>query len=147
MSHTYAKNAVHIVFSTKSRVKCIPRELQSDLWAYMAGICREIDVRVYLIGGAEDHVHLLIQVPPAVPLAKAVATIKANSSHWARQKKKGFAWQEGYGAFSVSASNIPAVERYIQNQAEHHKRMDFQAEFLALLKRHGIEPDSRYMFG
>jgi len=147
MSHTYAQNAVHVVFSTKSRMRCIPRELQTDLWAYMAGICKETGVFVHKIGGMDDHVHLLIRVPPVLPLAKAVVTIKSNSSHWARQRKPGFAWQEWYGAFSVSASNIAAVERYIQNQAEHHRKMDFKSEFCALLKRHGIEFDERYVVG
>lgn len=147
MSHTYAQNAIHIVFSTKSRCRFIPNQMQSELWAYIGGICREIGVRVHSIGGAEDHVHLLVQLPPTLPLAKAVLTIKSNSSRWARVKKREFGWQEGYGAFSVSASNLPAVIRYIQNQDQHHKRMNFEAEFLALLKRHGVEPDPRYVFG
>lgn len=147
MSHTYAQNAIHIVFSTKSRCRFIPNQMQSELWAYIGGICREIGVRVHSIGGAEDHVHLLVQLPPTLPLAKAVLTIKSNSSRWARVKKREFGWQEGYGAFSVSASNLPAVIRYIQNQDQHHKRMNFEAEFLALLKRHGVAPDPRYVFG
>ena len=147
MSHTYSQNAIHIVFSTKSRSRIICGQLQPGLWAYMGGICKEIGVRVHSIGGAEDHVHLLVQLPPVLPLAKVVLTIKSNSSHWARQKKREFGWQEGYGAFSVSASNLPAVIRYIQNQEQHHRRINFEAEFLALLKKHGVEPDPSYVFG
>jgi REP element-mobilizing transposase RayT len=95
----------------------------------------------------EDHLHLLIQIPPVLTLSKAVATIKANSSRWASGEGHKFAWQEGYAAFSVSASVIPAVIRYIRNQEEHHKKMDFDAEFVALLKKHGIEFDPKYVFG
>jgi REP element-mobilizing transposase RayT len=95
----------------------------------------------------EDHLHLLIQIPPVLPLSKAVATIKANSSRWSSEEGHKFSWQQGYGAFSVSASVIPAVERYIRNQEQHHKKMDFNAEFVALLKKHGIEFDPKYVFG
>ena len=88
-----------------------------------------------------------IQIPPVLTLSKAIATIKANSSRWAGEEGHKFAWQEGYAAFSVSASVIPVVIRYIRNQEEHHKKMDFGAEFVALLKKHGIEFDPKYVFG
>ena len=111
MSHTYAQNTVHVVFSTKDRAATITPEFQLQLWAYTAGICKALGVRVHSIGGAEDHIHLLIQIPPVLPLAKAVLTIKSNSSRWGHQKGLKFAWQEGYAAFSVSASNVPAAIR------------------------------------
>jgi REP element-mobilizing transposase RayT len=95
----------------------------------------------------EDHLHLLIQIPPVLTLSKAVATIKTNSSRWASAEGHTFARQEGYGAFSVSSSVIRIAIRYIQNQEEHHKKMDFDAEFVALLKKHGIEFDPKYVFG
>jgi REP-associated tyrosine transposase len=147
VSHTYAQNVVHVVFSTKDRRKAIDHELQPKLWAYVTGICRKLDIYVHSLGGMEDHIHLLIQIPPVLTLSKAVATIKANSSRWANDKGHKFAWQQGYAAFSVSASVIPAVIRYIRNQEEHHTKMDFDAEFVALLKKHGIEFDLKYVFG
>jgi putative transposase len=147
MSHTYAQNTVHIVFSTKNRHKSIAREFQPKLWAYSAGICKNLDTLLHAIGGMEDHVHLLVQLPPALPLAKAVATIKSNSSRWATEEGHKLAWQQGYAAFSVSASIVPVVVQYIQNQADHHKKMNFDAELLALLKKHGLEFDPKYVLG
>ncbi len=147
MFHTYAQNVVHVVFSTKDRYKAINGEFQPKLWAFVTGICRKLDIYVHSLGGMEDHIHLLIQVPPVLPLSKAVATIKANSSRWASEQGHKFAWQQGYGAFSVSASIIPVVARYIQNQEEHHKKMDFEAEFVALLRKHGVEFDPKYVLG
>lgn len=95
----------------------------------------------------EDHIHLLIQIPPTVSLSKAINTLKSNSSRWANEQGHKFAWQEGYAAFSVSASSIPTVLRYIQNQASHHEKMTFDAELLALLKKHGVEYDPKFVFG
>jgi len=95
----------------------------------------------------EDHIHLLIQVPPTLALAKAVLAIKSNSSRWANEEGHRFAWQQGYGAFSVSASLIPVVVRYIQNQEAHHRKMAFDAEFLAMLKKHGVEFDAKFALG
>jgi putative transposase len=94
-----------------------------------------------------DHIHLLIQLPQSLPLAKAILTIKSNSSRWAHAQNHKFAWQEGYAAFSVSASLVPAVVRYIQNQEAHHKKMPFDAEFLALLKKHGVSFNPKFALG
>jgi len=147
MPHTYAQNTVHIIFSTKDRRKSIPKEFQPGLWAYIAGICKNHAIFTQAIGGAADHIHLLIQLPQSLPLAKAVLTIKSNSSRWAHAQNHKFAWQEGYAAFSVSASLVPAVVRYIQNQEAHHKKMPFDAEFLALLKKHGVSFDPKFALG
>jgi REP element-mobilizing transposase RayT len=147
MSHTYTQNTVHLVFSTKDRRKLIPTELKSRLCSYLAGICKQDRIFVHAIDGMEDHVHLLIQIPATLALAKSVNTLKSNSSKWANDEGFPLAWQKGYAAFSVSASNIPVVARYIRNQESHHKKMTFDAELVALLKKHGVEFDPKFVFG
>src|SRR5689334_17685119 len=94
VSHPYAQNVVHVVFSSKGREKIIHQELRTRLWDYAKGICRNLGVYVHCIGGTEDHIHLLIEVPPVLTLSKAVATIKANSSRWASNEGVKFAWQQ-----------------------------------------------------
>lgn len=118
-------------------------------WSYIAGICKAEKIFVHVIGGMEDHVHLLIEIPPTLSLAEAVCIIKANSSRWMKTKRlaSNFAWQKGYGAFGVSKSNMPAVIRYIRTQEHHHKKMTFEMEFKALLNKHGIAFDPKYVFG
>jgi putative transposase len=147
MSHTYAQNVIHVVFSTKDRRKAIPQPLQPRMWAYIAGTCQKLGILVYAVGGMDDHIHFLIRVPPSLAVAKAILVVKSNSSKWANEEGCKFAWQQGYGAFSVSSSNVPAVVRYIQNQPAHHKKMSFDVEFLTLLKKHGMEFDPKFVFG
>jgi len=147
MSHKYAQNVIHIVFSTKERRKTISKEFQPRMWAYVAGICKKHGVFVHAVGGMDDHIHLLIQIPAPLSLAKAVLAIKSNSSRWANERGNKFAWQQGYAAFSVSTSNVSAVVRYIQTQQSHHAKMTFDAELLAVLKKHGVEYDPNFAFG
>ena len=147
MSHTYFQNVMHVVFSTKERRKIIPPDMKERLWSYTAGICKHQKVFVHAIGGIEDHVHLLLQFPATIAISEAVKTIKANSSGWMSDQIGKFAWQEGYGAFGVSKSNLATVVEYIQNQEKHHRRMTFEDEFIALLEKHGIEYDPKYVFG
>ena len=147
MSHTFSQNHLHVVFSTKERKKLIAPSIQPKLWAYMAGIARNHEFLVLANGGMDDHVHLLIQLPPVLPLAKAVSLLKSNSSSWMNEHGMKFAWQKGYGAFSVSASSIPTVTRYIANRRKHHQRRTFEDEFIALLNKHGIPFDPKFVFG
>ena len=144
MAHTYVQNLVHVVFSTKDRRKLISQDCQPSLWGYMAGICKQQRIFVHEIGGMEDHAHVLFQLPPTWSLSDAVLEIKTSSSRW---MGRSFAWQRGFGAFSVSSSNLDAVIRYIRTQQAHHRKMSFEEEFIALLKKHGVEFDPRYVFG
>ncbi len=147
MSHTYVQNNLHVIFSTKDRQRLISKTLQPELWSYMAGICRNVGIVVMAIGGAEEHVHMFFHLPATLPLAKAMLTIKASSSRWVRETNRRFAWQQGFAALSVSASNRNAVVNYIRNQEKHHRKMTFEDEFVALLKKHGVEYDPKYVFG
>jgi REP element-mobilizing transposase RayT len=147
MAHTFSRNHVHVIFSTKERRKTIAKELQPRLWAYLAGICKNHEMIALAVGGTEDHVHLLFHLPPKLALAKAVLLLKSNSSKWMSEQGREFSWQEGYGAFSVSSSNLDSVIRYIQNQEAHHRKIGFDEEFRAILTKLGIQYDSKYLFG
>ena len=147
MSHTYVQNHLHVVFSTKERAKLIGKRDQPRLWSYMAGIARNHDFLVIANGGIEDHVHLLIQLPATLALAKAVQPLKSNSSKWMNERGVKFDWQKGYGAFSVSKSIVPAVVRYIERQEMHHRKITFEQEIVALLKKHGMEFNPKYVLG
>jgi REP element-mobilizing transposase RayT len=146
MAHSYAQNHIHLVFSTKKRLKLIPKELQPRLWAYIAGICKNNDMLSFAVGGMPDHVHVLFRLPPTLPLVRAVTLIKSNSSKWLREKGLRFAWQQGYGAFSVSSSHVSKVIKYIDNQEMHHQRFTFEDEFITMLKKHGIAYDPEHVF-
>lgn len=147
MSHTYAQIAIHVVFSTKDRRRTIQPEFQPKLWSYAGGICKGQGIFTHAIGGTEDHIHLLFQLPATVPLASAILAIKSNSSRWANEGGHKLAWQRGYAAFSVSASVLPAVVRYIVNQQAHHRNMSFDEELVALLRKHGVQFDPKFVFG
>jgi putative transposase len=139
VSHAYVKNHIHLVFGTKDRKTIIAKDIQPELWSYLAGICRNQGMAAIAINGMADHAHVLFHLPPIIPLAKAVQLLKANSSKWMNEHGRRFAWQEGYSAFSVSISNTPVVARYIRDQEQHHRKMTFEQEYRALLQRHGIE--------
>jgi putative transposase len=147
LSHTYFQNVMHVVFSTKDRRRIIPPDMKERLWSYTAGICKRQNIFVHAIGGVEDHIHLLLQFPATIAVSEAIKKIKANSSGWLADEIGKFAWQAGYGAFGVSKSNIASVVKYIKNQEQHHRNMTFEQEFVAMLEKHGIEYDSRYVFG
>jgi putative transposase len=147
MSHSYSSNRVHVIFSTKGRAKIISDELQPKLWAYMAGIAKKQGFDAIVIGGVQDHVHVLLLLPPVMPLAKAIQFLKGSSSKWLNENGEQFAWQEGYGAFSVSASQIDDVIRYIKNHATHHAKRSFEEEFLEFLKRYGVAYDRAHVLG
>ena len=146
MSHSFVKNHIHLVFSTKERRKAIAKEIQPHLWSYMAGICRNQGIVSIAINGMDDHAHVLFHLSPDMALARAVNLIKANSSKWMNREHGNFAWQEGYGAFSVSVSNTAAVARYVRDQERHHRKMSFEDEYLAMLRKSGVQFDPKYIF-
>jgi REP element-mobilizing transposase RayT len=146
MSHTYIANFVHCVFATKGRREIISVELQPKLFAYLAGIARNVGITLVAIGGTSNHVHLLISVPPTMALAEAVQKLKANSSRWMGEQGLSFEWQKGYGAFSVSSSLVETVRAYIRNQEEHHRKRTFEEEFLALLNKSGLNYEAGRVF-
>jgi REP element-mobilizing transposase RayT len=149
MPSTYTNLLYHIVFSTKERVPLIADDWQEELYRYIGGIIRAEGGVQLEIGGIDDHVHILAKFKPAISVSEMLNKIKANSSKWAndhKMKMRKFAWQEGYAAFSVSESQVPNLVTYIRNQAEHHRKQTFQEEFVALLKRHGIEYDPKYLW-
>ena len=144
MAHTYASIFIHCVFSTKERRPLISADRAQELYAYLSGIAQSEGFSLIVAGGTANHVHLLIALPASVTLANAVQKLKGSSSRW---MGRGFSWQEGYGAFSVSSSQLPVVKKYIQNQEEHHRKRSFEEEFVALLRNSGIAYDEQYVFG
>ncbi len=150
MANSYISLYVHAVFSTKKRLPLISEKIRDRLWAYMGGVARENNMKVLTIGGIENHVHLLLSLPATITIAKAVQLIKGSSSKWIHEtfdNTNYFAWQEGYGAFSVNVSLVETTSRYIENQAEHHRHVSFEEEYIKFLKKHGIEYDERYVWG
>ena len=149
MSRTFTKLLTHIIFSTRDREPLIVPEFKSELYAYLGGLTRELRGKAYATNGTTDHVHMLVGLPPVVSISEGMRFIKSNSSGWIHDKwpRKSFGWQLGYGAFSVSKSNVPEVLRYIANQEVHHRRSTFKEEFLDLLRRYEIDCDERYIWG
>ena len=138
---------LHFVFSTLGRRPLIGPNFRGDLFAYLGGIVRGMNGTALAINGISDHVHLLVRARPAQSPAEIARVVKANSSRWVREKwKSDFAWQKGYGVFSVSESSAPAVVKYIARQEQHHRRISFQEELVAFLKRNRIEYDPRYIW-
>jgi putative transposase len=142
MAHSYVCCLVHVVFSTAQRRPMIREDLQKELHPYLGGIARQNGISALAIGGARDHVHLLLSLPAAISVAKAVQLLKSGSSKWVHDtfpQLKSFGWQEGYSAFSIGVSQQAPTLRYIENQAEHHKRISFADELQKFLSVHGIE--------
>jgi putative transposase len=149
MAQSLVKNLVHLVYSTKGRRPWIAKDHRDGLFAYQAGIFKQWDSPALAIGGVEDHIHALFVLSKNYALSKIVEEVKKGSSKWTKSAGPGnrdFQWQAGYGAFSVSQSNLDAVRHYIEGQEEHHRTMSFQDELRALLQRHGIAFDERYLW-
>ena len=147
MSHTYCTNLLHCVFSTKERANLISTDTQEALYAYMSGIAKNLEFQIMALGGTANHIHVLLGLAAKQCLSSVVRDLKANSSRWMREKSPAFAWQEGFGAFSVSPSQAPVVKRYIRGQEKHHRKRSFEEEFLILLRKSGVPYDPQHVFG
>lgn len=139
MSHAYTNLLLHIVFSTKDRAKDLTGDVQRDLFPYLIGLAREKGGEVDSIGGGLEHAHLLVSVPAKLSVSDLVAFLKANSSGWLKKRIRGFAWQPGYAAFTVSQSKRTEVRQYVRTQEQHHRRHAFEDEYVGLLRKNEIE--------
>ena len=147
MSQSLARVHIHLIFSTKLREPCISDPVRCALHAYLATVLRNLGCPVTLVNSVEDHVHVLFELARSVTIGAAVEEAKKSSSRWMKsQGFTAFAWQGGYGAFSVSASQTERVMTYIAKQREHHQRMSFQDEFQAFLERHRITFDEQRLW-
>lgn len=150
MANTYTSLYYHIVFSTKNRDAWIAPEIEQRVWAYLGGIARKNKMAALQVGGIEDHIHALVMAPPMLSPSKIAQLLKGDSSLWIHTEFPAlhdFAWQDGYGAFTVSKSSLDGVINYIQSQRQHHAKKTFQEEYLEFLKKHEIEYDERYVWG
>jgi len=149
MPQSLAKNLLHITFSTKGRRALIGSEVREPLKAYLTGTLGNLNSPSIETNCVADHVHILCVLPRTPALSALLEEIKKSSSKWLKTQGallRDFYWQGGYGTFSVSESNVAALRAYIRNQEGHHQTMTFQEEFRALLRKHGIEFDERYVW-
>ena len=150
MANTYTSLHYHIVFSTKNREPWLVPDVEQRVWAFIGGIARAHKMTARQVGGVEDHIHVLVTAPPTIAPSQTAQYLKGDSSKWIHEEfpaLKSFGWQDGYGAFTVSKSNIPEVISYIQSQRAHHRKKTFQEEYLEFLRANEIEFDERYLWG
>jgi putative transposase len=148
MAGTYTKLYYHIVFSTKNRKPLINQAIETELHKYIIGIIHNIEGTCIEINGTADHLHILTIIPPKISISDTLRSIKAGSSKWIHESKptqSSFGWQDGFSAFTVSASQIEPVRQYIRDQKTHHQQRDFKTELIGLLEKHGIGYDERYL--
>ena len=146
MPQSLVKILVHMVWSTKDRVRIIPPDFEPQLYGYIGGIITNNGGRMIIAGGDADHVHLLASIG-RIDISKLIGDIKRGTSSWIKKEAprlSEFYWQRGYGAFSIGQSQVPAVSRYIRNQKQHHHAQTYQDEFRALCRKYEIEIDERY---
>lgn len=149
MANTYSNLFYHIVFSTKGRKDLISQDIEDRVWAYIGGVARNHGMTAVQVGGIDNHAHALIMAKPLHSPSQIAQWLKGESSKWIHDtfsELKEFAWQDGFGVFSVSKSNVEDVVDYIKNQREHHKNKSFEDEYIAMLKLNGIDYEERYVF-
>lgn len=140
---------LHCVFSTTQRCNIINSELAEGLYPYFGGIARKNKMKILVAGGMPNHVHLLISLPATINVSRALQLLKGSSSRWIHDTfpdQRLFQWQRGYGAFSIGVSDLDRTVRYIENQPRHHRQMTFEDEYLAFVRKNGLEYDEKYIF-
>ena len=149
MANTYSQIYFHFVFSTKNRENFIHQDIENRVWSYIGGIARKHNLTALQIGGIENHIHSLVISKPTIEPSLIAKWLKGESSKWISEEFSltNFSWQDGYGIFSVSKSNVEKVIEYIKNQREHHLAQSFEVEYVELLKLHDIDYDEKYLFG
>lgn len=149
MPQSLAKNYIHIVFSTKRRYPFIDEQIKSELFSYLAGICKNKESYPISVGGHVDHIHILCLLSRKIALMSLIEGLKSHSSKWIKSKGKqfeNFYWQNGYGGFSVKHSDVDIIANYIQKQEEHHKKVPFKEEYMNFLNNYNIDYDERYVW-
>jgi putative transposase len=140
---------VHLIFSTKDRFPCINKALRPALHAYLATIVRNSGCEAYRVSGTGDHVHIAIRLARTIAISELIQEIKTSSSIWIKKQRlelRNFAWQHGYGVFSIAPSDLHGLVQYIDNQEEHHRIKTFEEEYRAILNQHGVVYDERYVW-
>ena len=149
MPQSLVKNYMHITFSTKNRYPFIDKSIQEELFSYLGGICKNLECNPLIVGGHQDHIHILCLLSRKIALMKLIEELKTHSSKWIKtkgQQYQKFYWQNGYGGFSIHPAQIDVVKDYISTQNEHHKKKSFKDEYLAFLKEYNINYDERYVW-
>ena len=147
MPNTYTSLHYHVFYSTKNREPWIAREWRERLWEYLGGTIRGMEGHPHQIGGVADHVHLAIGLKPTHCVSKVLQELKKASSSWVHEELgiRGFAWQDGYTALTVSASVLPRLVRYVQTQEDHHRQKSFREEMEEFLRKAGVKFDPKYL--
>ena len=149
MPQSLSRTLIHIIFSTKNRLPFIDESIENQLFSFMGAVCNNYKCQSIIVGGHQDHAHILCSLHRTVTQSDLVKEIKTHSSIWIKTKGvqyTDFYWQNGYAAFSVSESQVPIISRYIQNQKEHHQKQSFEQEYIGILNNHRVEYDDRYMW-
>ena len=149
MPQSLCKVILHIIFSTKNREPWLDSDVRPRMHAYVATICRDLAAEFVHVGGMADHVHVVITLPRTLSQAELIEQIKKTCSKWIKAleaRYRGFSWQRGYSALSVSPNQLEAVLKYVDTQQEHHRTRTFREEYRELFRRHGVGCDERYVW-
>jgi len=150
MANTYTQAYLHFIFSTKNRKALIKPEFENNLWAYIGGIGKQNGIHIITCGGMPDHAHILLEQSKTMTIAKTIQKIKGISSKWLNDhhfSDRDFAWQIGYGGFSIGHSGLKQAIRYIHNQKKHHEHKTFKEEYIELLQKYDVDYDEKYLWG